>query len=405
MTTSCKEFKTKCSEVETLREEFVSVLREVEENNSPEARSRAETILNIMEDKLTELRGKFPGYFSLFDVLPYPERTANRLEKLKQTNLWDKESGLWVRNIDRSGQEGNTGCLTKDQLLYLRLLIALGKEDEAKAHLAKLKTDFWDEEEGLCVYKIDKSRREKVIICHTSDQLSYLRLLIALGKEDEATILLEKLKQTNLWDTEKEQWVQSVNTTSDEVTPNRHTSDQLSYLRLLVALGKEDEAKAHLTKLKQADLWDKEDGLWVKYIREGDNGVVRCHTSDQLSYLRLLVALGEKEEAKAHLERLKQTKLWDAEKGMWIYRTQKKPAVGDSIRYTSTQFSYLRLLIAWGEKDEAGAQFEKLKQTKLWDTEKGVWTEGVTKNGEELHTFYYTPDQLFGALLEGSVNP
>ena len=404
MPTSCEEFKTKRIETEALYEKFVSVLKEVEESDSPEARDRAEILLGALESKLMKLREEFIGYLSLFDVMSHPEHTMEHLERLKHTNLWDEEKGLWASGIDRSGHEVGSNCYIGDQFLYLRLLVALEKEDEVKAHLAKLKTSLWDEEKGLWVWGLDKGGQAGTDICYASNQLSYLRLLIAMGKEEEAKALLEKLKQTDLWDTEKEWWVQSINKTSGEKILNYHTSDQLSYLRLLIALGEKEEAEAHLTKLKQTDLWDKTEKLWIRYTQKDDNeGDIDCVTSDQLSYLCILAVLRKEDEAKAQLERLKQTNLWDERKELWIYSTRKKPGAGDSRRYTYDQLLYLRLLVTLGEDYEARVWFEKLKQTKLWDAEKEMWIEGVRKDSDELHTFYYVSDQLLGALVEGLV--
>ena len=401
MATFCEEFKTRREEAEALREEFVSALREVEENNSPEARNRRTALLNTLEEKLTALKKEFAEYFDPFvDILPHPERTAERLEKLKQTNFWDEESGLWICKIDRSGCGESTDCFTKDQLLYLRLLIALGKEDEAKAHLAKLKqTKLWNAEIGLWVSSMRKDGRELESRCFTKDQLSYLRLLTAWGEREEAKAYLEKLKQTDLWDGEEGLWWDTVH--SDAASNYYSIKNQLSYLRLLISLEKEDEAKIGIVRLKQTNLWDVENGLWAQCMdKRGRVARPSHYAGDQLSYLRLLIDLGEDEEARTQLERLKRTNFWDEGDGLCIHSIDAKRVA----RYhTGDQLSYLRLLAALGEEDEAKVFLEKLKQTNLWDKQWEEWWISSIHSDPMGMSVRSIEDQLLGALVEGLV--
>ena len=87
----------------------------------------------------------------------------------------------------------------------------------AKTYLAKLKTDFWDEEEGLWAWGMNRHSGETYTRRYTNDQLSYLRLLIALGKKEEAKAHLAKLKQTNLWNKENQLWIWLIQKDGTEV--------------------------------------------------------------------------------------------------------------------------------------------------------------------------------------------
>ena len=402
MSTPCSNFKTTRREVNRLYKELIGTLKEAGKDQSSEARDRADILLDALEKKLIALKKEFAEYFDLFvEVLQRSEHTAERLEKLKQTNLWDKANELWIHSMDRNGHEGNTSRYTKDQFLYTRLLIALGEEDKARIHFEKLKqTNLWDKKNGQWVQYILETGAVGNINRSAGIQLSYLHTLIALGEEDKARIHFEKLKQTNLWDKQEKLWINNIRKNGSEGDTDCFTGDQLSHLRLLVALGKEEVAKTYLAKLK-TDFWDEEEGLWAWGMnRHSGETYTRRYTNDQLSYLRLLIALGKKEEAKAHLAKFKQTSLWDEEEELWIQRIQKDSNGGINVYSTNDQLSYLRLLIALGKKEEAKAHLAKLKQTNLWNKENQLWIWLIQKDGTEVGV-HSVEDQLLGALVEG----
>ena len=404
MQTLCQNFKIKHQAIDSIRKELVGLLEEIERNDSSEVRNRAENLLATLEDNLAKLREEFAGHFSLFGVLLYPERTAERLERLKQTSLWDEEKGLWIGGVDEYGDEMDDNCYTKDQLLYLHLLIALGEEGEAKVQLERLKqTNLWDARKEQWVRCINENGFREDTARYIQDQFVYLRLLVSLDEDNEAEAFFTKLKQTNFWDEETGLCVHRLLEDGGRGY-NYFSDDQLLHLRLLIALGEKEEAQAKFVSFKQTRLWNKKDRLWTFSMNKVDSeNPTGYYIDDQLAHLHLMVALGKDDDARRHIARLKKTKFWNERNGLWIKVMGKRGGLHDTTHYAAHQLSYLYLLAALGEKDEARAYLEKLKQTNLWDKETGQWIESIREDGSEKSTNRNTCDQLLGALVEGLV--
>ena len=89
-----------------------------------------------------------------------------------------------------------------------------------------------------------------------------------------------------------------------------------------------EKAKERLEQLKETELWDKEKEQWN--WRMNEEGKVRDY--DRLSSAQLLGVLaeavaGNPDTAKERLEKLKETKLWDKEKKQWNWWMDKEGAI------------------------------------------------------------------------------
>ncbi len=259
--------------------------------------------------------------FASIEITPeVQEKAKKRLEKLKQTPLWNKDKEEWNEYIDEDYEFVSSSRFSQTQLLGVITEAIAGNQEEAKEHFRRLKekSTFWDKDKEEWNEYIDK---EGGFI--SSDRFSQTQLLgviteALVGDSKKAEEQLEKLKQTPLWDKEKEEWNEYIDEDHEFVSSSRFSQTQLLGVITEALVGDSKKAKEQLEKLKQTPLWDKEKEEWNEYV-DKEGGFI---SSDRFSQAQLLGVIaeavaGNPKKAKEQLEKLKQTPLWDETKEKW----------------------------------------------------------------------------------------
>jgi len=259
--------------------------------------------------------------FASIEIAPeVQEKAKKRLEKLKQTPLWDKDKEEWNEYIDEDYEFVSSNRFSRSQLLGIIAEAIAGNQEEAKEHFRRLKekSTFWDKDKEEWNEYVDK---EGGFI--SSDRFSQTQLLgiiteALVGDSKKAKEQLEKLKQTPLWDKEKEEWNEYIDEDHEFVSSDRFSQTQLLGVITEALVGDSKKAKEQLEKLKQTPLWDKEKEEWNEYI-DKEGGFISLDRFSQAQLLGVIAeaVAGNPKKAKEQLEKLKQTPLWDETKEKW----------------------------------------------------------------------------------------
>ena len=105
---------------------------------------------------------------------------------------------------------------------------------------------------------------------------------------------LEKLKETPLYDKEKEQWNWYMYESQELKNSDRYSDSQLLGVLAEAVTGNLGEAKNMFKKLKETSLYDKEKEQWNRSMYKNQELI----DSDRLSYSQLLGVLAEALEEK-----------------------------------------------------------------------------------------------------------
>ena len=259
--------------------------------------------------------------FASIEITPeVQEKAKKRLEKLKQTPLWDEDKEEWNEYIDEDYEFVSSNRFSRSQLLGIIAEAIAGNQEEAKEHFRRLKekSTFWDKDKEEWNEYVDK---EGGFI--SSDRFSQAQLLgiiteALVGDSKKAKEQLEKLKQTPLWDKEKEEWNEYIDEDHEFVSSSRFSQTQLLGIITEALVGDSKKAKEQLEKLKQTPLWDKEKEGWNEYI-DKEGGFISLDRFSQAQLLGVIAeaVAGNPEKAKEQLKKLKQTTLWDEDKEKW----------------------------------------------------------------------------------------
>ena len=259
--------------------------------------------------------------FASIEIAPeVQEKAKKRLEKLKQTTLWDEDKEEWNEYIDEDHEFVSSSRFSRSQLLGIIAEAIAGNQEEAKEHFRRLKekSTFWDKDKEEWNEYVDK---EGGFI--SSDRFSQTQLLgiiteALVGDSKKAKEQLEKLKQTPLWDKEKEEWNEYIDEDHEFVSSSRFSQTQLLGIITEALVGDSKKAKEQLEKLKQTPLWDKEKEGWNEYI-DKEGGFISLDRFSQAQLLGVIAeaVAGNPEKAKEQLKKLKQTTLWDEDKEKW----------------------------------------------------------------------------------------
>ncbi len=259
--------------------------------------------------------------FASIEIAPeVQEKAKKRLEKLKQTTLWDEDKEEWNEYIDEDHEFVSSSRFSRSQLLGIIAEAIAGNQEEAKEHFRRLKekSTFWDKDKEEWNEYVDK---EGGFI--SSDRFSQTQLLgiiteALVGDSKKAKEQLEKLKQTPLWDKEKEEWNEYIDEDHEFVSSSRFSQTQLLGVITEALVGDSKKAKEQLEKLKQTPLWDKEKEGWNEYI-DKEGGFISLDRFSQAQLLGVIAeaVAGNPEKAKEQLKKLKQTTLWDEDKEKW----------------------------------------------------------------------------------------
>ena len=156
--------------------------------------------------------------------------------------------------------------------------------------------------------------------------------------------------------------------------------------------------------LKDSVLYDRERGQW-NYIMSEKQELLNI---ERRAYNQLLGVLVETQldlqNARGCYENLKETNLYDSVKEQWCYTMKEGQEFGSSDLYARDLLLGV-LVEAQFNLDVALKQYEKLKQTPLYDEEKGQWNQYMDNWQRHWNSFCFADAQLLGVLTEAQFNP
>jgi len=279
------------------------------------------------------------GFSEVFP-LEINERLAQEgLEELEKTELWDKKREQWNWEMTRDQKLLNSDRRSETQLLGVLVKAATGNTAQAKEMLGNLKqTDLWDEKRKQWNWWMNENQE-----LEDSNRSSYAQLVGVLaeavtGNIEQAKEMLKSLKQTELWDKEREQWNWEMTGDQKLLYSNRYAEAQLVGVLAEAATGNVEEAKKMLKNLKQTELWDKGTEQW-NWQMTGDQKFFNSdrHSEAQLLGVLAEAATGNVEEAKKMLKNLKQTELWDKKTKQWNWSMNADQQWNISLRRSDAQ--------------------------------------------------------------------
>lgn len=193
------------------------------------------------------------------------------------------------------------------------------------------------------------------------------------------------LKRGNFYDSEAKEWK------SGEPSSERRVSFEQLLGVFLEAQFNNQKARNSLERLRQTDFYDSKRDLW-KIENDMGNG-----DEDHTTECQLLGVLAETqfnpERAKEKLKSLKQI-FYDSERNLWYHDEKHSTNQFHEAIYPATDQLIGILIESQFDKQSAKEKLEQLKQTQLYDTEKGQWNLDMESQRR------FSQDQLLGILVE-----
>ncbi|RME58103.1 MAG: hypothetical protein D6780_07330, partial [Candidatus Dadabacteria bacterium] len=223
-------------------------------------------------------------------------------------------------------------------------------------------------------------------------------LVLAQFDKEAAEEVYERLKETPLYDKERGQWNWRITESRELKWSDRLAFAQLLGVLVLAQFDKEAAKKAY-RKLQMSCLYDIKRGQWKWSMREDQ--MLKDSTryaGDQLLGV-LVLAQFDKEAAKTAYEKLKETRLYDEERGQWNTKIDEDQVPTDLSRHAGDQLLGV-LVLAQFDKEAARTAYEKLKLTPLYDEKRRVWNEFMTEGQTSASSERRATDQLLAVLVE-----
>jgi len=357
-----KKEEEKGKSLEEIKEEkalaLAKEIKEIQERMAKEG----ETIKDYQE--IIKLAERIKGLYEAFES----KKARERLEKLKETPLYDKEKKQWNWYMNENQELKNSDRYSESQLLGVLAEAVTGNLEGAKDILEKLKeTPLYDKEKEQWNYYMNENQEFVYSSRYSESQLLGVLAEAVTGNLKGAKDMFKKLKETPLYDKEKEQWNWSMYENQELENSDRLSESQLLGVLAEAVTGNLKGAKDMFKKLKETPLYDKEKEQWNWWMNKNQE----LANSGRSSYPQLLGVLAEDvtgnlERAKKMLKELKETPLYDKEKEQWNYYMYENQKFVDSGCY-----SYSQLIGVLAEAlEEKGKEFIE-------------WLVGENKNEEQ----------------------
>lgn len=229
--------------------------------------------------------------------------------------------------------------------------------------------------------------------------------------ESEAQKQYEELKETLLYDAEKEQWNWKMDKDQGLRLSERYALTQLLGVLVETQFDKPSARELH-SSLEKTELYDSIKNQWKTNMGEDQVLIGPNRDSDAQLVSVLVESQLDLDLARKSYEDLKRTPLYDAEKKQWNttkYENDDSIASGDvSLRYSHNQLLGI-LVESKFNRSSAEKMYEALKKSVLYDSERKQWNHFMNKDQtihrSDFHTKQrYASDQLFGVLIEAQFN-
>ena len=155
--------------------------------------------------------------------------------------------------------------------------------------------------------------------------------------------------------------------------------------------------------LKETPLFDAERGQWNAQMSEEQI----LEGTDRYAHPQLLGVLAEAlfnpEGARELYEQLKATPLYAPERGKWNYMMSKEQELDDTSRDSDSQLVGVLVEAHLNPKD-ARKVYDALKASPLYDLGRGQWNAGMSEEQGVHDRYRFAESQLLGVLAEGQFN-
>ncbi len=272
--------------------------------------------------KIVELAKKLEN---LFSEESFPQ-TLESYENLKDSALYDKENkqwNKWMKTADDSLKKEvvDTDRYSSTQLLGILTEALVGNKEKAQKRLEKLQNSpLYNSIKKEWVAMMDDKKEVKGYYYYSESQLLEIIVNAILGNRSGAKKKLEELKESLFYNETDKKWNYSHYTAgmSQNVKSEIYSHNQLLGVLAEAVTGNLNEAQKKLEELKNSPLYNKEKGLWREFANEKENGINSSYYSyDQLWGILTEFIVGDKQEAQKKLEELKNSSLYDKENRKW----------------------------------------------------------------------------------------
>ncbi len=359
----CQSYKERRKELEKLYHEYEKLFRGVsfEETEETGTFSLPSEKMADIQEKGQELKEKIEKMMEDFQISYFENIFINRekgermLQELYQDKaLYDAEKDEFMQSKNKEGKDTDSSRRSTDQLLHALLLAVIGERKKARELYRKLLKDsaLYDAEKGEFMWAKNKEGKNTGSDRFSTNQLLHALLLAVIGERKKARELYQKLlKDSALYDAEKGEFKICKNKEgkNTDTTSSCCSGDQLLHAIFLAVMGERGRARKLYQKLlKDSGLYDAEKGEFKMYKSEALSirGFIRSST-DQLLHALLLAAIGKRKKAQELYQKLlKDSTLYDAEKDEFMRNKSKegnkKEKNSESGRYSTDQL--LRIL-------------------------------------------------------------
>ncbi|RME58102.1 MAG: hypothetical protein D6780_07325 [Candidatus Dadabacteria bacterium] len=271
------------------------------------------------------------------------------------------------------------------------------KDDPVRLYRRLVASPLYDKRRGQWNWEMNKDQEIQDFRRYSAAQLLGVLVLAQFDKQ-AAKEAFERLKKTPLYRRRGKLWYRRISQDQERLDSEHYAFDQLAAVLVLTEVDRK-AAKRGYERLKKTPLYDEKIMLWGNYMSKAQKILSSAHYATAQLLGVLVLTQFDKEAARTAYERLKETPLYDKERGQWNWCIDEHQHLHDSNRYASAQLLGI-LVLAQFDKEAAKKAYKKLKETPLYDEEIKLWNTLITIHQICPRSYFCAEAQLLAVLVE-----